>query len=916
MRHKDHRLHSLDEGKIKGSAMSSTIKVFISSTFRDLFKIREDIISLLRRDENIITINMENWGSSADHPKKFCLDKVCECQIYVGLFGKCYGFVPDDENESMTILEYREARRSGLIILSYIIDWTEEDPDEGKRGRQYIFRSDDIKKNHTVAAGLNERNLVGIVLSDIKREVDKLLKTPTQSKPVISIIEDKDLLTHLHLLNEQANSIRERLEDFIVHHLNAIPPADKDAVFKFEENLSSLDSELNEIQLKLKFKNILTESDSKIIRELDNKFGEARRRFRHLVMQFFKPIFSTPSLPSPPTICVGREFLVKMIWTRFRQNSTIFLHGMVGIGKTTVLRQFIAEYKSNFDGCCYISVPELHTEKISTVQTEKDHGQEVLGRNLMQELLERLSAYLFDQFEDFELERIRRDTNLPISEIIRAAVESIRTHKILWVIDGFEQVLRSNSQFRDQRVEWLLEELISRPDLPSRILIAGRYKPQFNTTIYYESIAIWGLGTESATKLLGELAAERLPTDFERDDRLAIILKEKIGGHPQALQLIASYLSYYSFDDLLNLLPKELWTFQDELSKLIFDKVHDKLEILERKLIGRLSVFRVPVTIDAIPIHKFEKAIQGLHRKLLMIVETDENTYSLHGLIRSCALKKLSNEEMLEYQKGAVEYFEKLTRKHNSYLNEVEIYYEQLYHRDVARMPGIITAINLVDRLQELAVEAWKKKQYLECEKYERLILDIEPTNVRANFHFALCLQKRHARASRIRQYFEKAISHSPSHPHNLLALAEFESDEGNTKLAEQYYQKALAVSPKDRKTLHSYGLFQEKRGNIGKALELFQRGLEVAPKDAFLYLECGRLEERREKIDKAIEYFQKGLEAKPGDSYIYLAWSRLEEKRKNLYMALDLVTEGLKFSPHDSFLHDSKKRLQSIIGV
>lgn len=271
---------------------------------------------------------------------------------------------------------------------------------------------------------------------------------------------------------------------------------------------------------------------------------------------------------------------------------------------------------------------------------------------------------------------------------------------------------------------------------------------------------------------------------------------------------------------------------------------------------------------------------------------------------------------MLEYQKGAVEYFEKLTRKHNSYLNEVEIYYEQLYHRDVARMPGIITAINLVDRLQELAVEAWKKKQYLECEKYERLILDIEPTNVRANFHFALCLQKRHARASRIRQYFEKAISHSPSHPHNLLALAEFESDEGNTKLAEQYYQKALAVSPKDRKTLHSYGLFQEKRGNIGKALELFQRGLEVAPKDAFLYLECGRLEERREKIDKAIEYFQKGLEAKPGDSYIYLAWSRLEEKRKNLYMALDLVTEGLKFSPHDSFLHDSKKRLQSIIGV
>ena len=49
-------------------------------------------------------------GARAGRPKDVCLERVRECQVYVGLIGHCYGYVPEDEAISITEAEYESAK--------------------------------------------------------------------------------------------------------------------------------------------------------------------------------------------------------------------------------------------------------------------------------------------------------------------------------------------------------------------------------------------------------------------------------------------------------------------------------------------------------------------------------------------------------------------------------------------------------------------------------------------------------------------------------------------------------------------------------------------------------------------------------------------------------------------------------------
>jgi len=83
-------------------------KIYVSSTFNDLQEYREQVrISL--RSMGHEDIAMEYYTAGEKRPVDKCLEDVASADIYVGIFAFRYGYIPTDQDKSVTELEYRKA---------------------------------------------------------------------------------------------------------------------------------------------------------------------------------------------------------------------------------------------------------------------------------------------------------------------------------------------------------------------------------------------------------------------------------------------------------------------------------------------------------------------------------------------------------------------------------------------------------------------------------------------------------------------------------------------------------------------------------------------------------------------------------------------------------------------------------------
>lgn len=86
-----------------------TIRVFISSTFRDMHNERDYLVRIVfpelrkrcaRRRLNLIDIDLR-WGVTEEEAERkkvleICLDEIDHCRpFFIGILGECYGWVPD-----------------------------------------------------------------------------------------------------------------------------------------------------------------------------------------------------------------------------------------------------------------------------------------------------------------------------------------------------------------------------------------------------------------------------------------------------------------------------------------------------------------------------------------------------------------------------------------------------------------------------------------------------------------------------------------------------------------------------------------------------------------------------------------------------------------------------------------------------
>ncbi len=93
--------------------------VYISSTFMDLQSERQAAYQAVRRLRHD-AVAMEDYVAADERPLERCLADVRRCDIYVGLFGWRYGYVPPGRSRSITELEFREAKQEKKPCLIFM----------------------------------------------------------------------------------------------------------------------------------------------------------------------------------------------------------------------------------------------------------------------------------------------------------------------------------------------------------------------------------------------------------------------------------------------------------------------------------------------------------------------------------------------------------------------------------------------------------------------------------------------------------------------------------------------------------------------------------------------------------------------------------------------------------------------------
>lgn len=97
-------------------------KVMISSTVRDLPRHREQVMhACLSTREPFLPKMMEHLPASAADAQAVSIELVDSCDIYLGVFGHRYGYVPSGTTVSVTEMEYRRAIEREMPRLVFMM---------------------------------------------------------------------------------------------------------------------------------------------------------------------------------------------------------------------------------------------------------------------------------------------------------------------------------------------------------------------------------------------------------------------------------------------------------------------------------------------------------------------------------------------------------------------------------------------------------------------------------------------------------------------------------------------------------------------------------------------------------------------------------------------------------------------------
>ncbi|HRX63145.1 MAG TPA: DUF4062 domain-containing protein [Candidatus Competibacter sp.] len=179
-------------------------KIYLSATYIDLKAYRDAVYRILRKLRHDV-IAMEDYVATDAYPLHKCLADVAGCDIYVGLVGWRYGYVPDRDNsarQSITELEYRQAGESGVPRLLFLADKEASWPDEfrdthtgdGENGQRIAAFRAELENAKLVSYFRTPDHLAGLVSAAIQQNL--------QARPSVSPSNREPRLLAADLLNK------------------------------------------------------------------------------------------------------------------------------------------------------------------------------------------------------------------------------------------------------------------------------------------------------------------------------------------------------------------------------------------------------------------------------------------------------------------------------------------------------------------------------------------------------------------------------------------------------------------------------------------------------------------------------------------------------------------------------------------
>ncbi len=258
-------------------------------------------------------------------------------------------------------------------------------------------------------------------------------------------------------------------------------------------------------------------------------------------------------------------------------------------------------------------------------------------------LAHRFALFFAQQGDSSLLRAIEKDTELADKwELMLTGMDKPGN---LFVFDDAHRVT-------DESVRSFLDDAAGRVD-EAKIVLAAREPIQIHPeSERVRSIQLEGLADEDIHAFL---EAKEIPAD----DDILRTLREEVGGHPLALNLLVGTAQSRQkpLEDILARMPKE------DLEHFLLREVNDTLEEDERSVISLASLFRTQFTIDDLQTLT-KRPVNGpllrLRRKLL--IETRGEGYFLHETLRNFFHDHLGDRKRL-HQKVADRYLESDTEE-------------------------------------------------------------------------------------------------------------------------------------------------------------------------------------------------------------------------------------------------------------
>lgn len=97
------------------------LKVFVSSTYKDLIEHRTAVREVLHRMKTDVDA-MEYFGSRPDTPESACSKEIADCDVLIGIYAWRYGWQPTPDGPSITEQEFDCAVQAGKKCLCYMVD--------------------------------------------------------------------------------------------------------------------------------------------------------------------------------------------------------------------------------------------------------------------------------------------------------------------------------------------------------------------------------------------------------------------------------------------------------------------------------------------------------------------------------------------------------------------------------------------------------------------------------------------------------------------------------------------------------------------------------------------------------------------------------------------------------------------------